>query len=101
MEFEMTINFGFGESIEISTDSFWKIAMLSEFVRFLDDAEEQFNEDEKLDDEESEEEYEYDEEGVAYWLDEENDVWYFYDEESDDWYKCEKVEVENEEKVAE
>jgi hypothetical protein len=98
MEFEMTINFGFGESIEISTDSFWKIAMLSKFVRFLDNAEEEFDEEfdeeleEELEEDESEEEYEYDEEGVAYWLDKENDVWYWYDEESDDWYECEEEE---------
>jgi len=85
MEFEMTINFGFGESIEISTDSFWKLAMLSEFVRFVDELEQE-------DDEQEEEEYEFDDEGVAYWFDEENEVWYFYDEESDDWYECEEEE---------
>ena len=100
MDFELTINFGFGETIKISTDSFWKIAMLSNFVCFLDDAEEHFNEDEKLEEEESEEEseeeYEYDEEGVAYWFDEKDEVWYWYDEESDDWYKCEEEEAEEE-----
>jgi len=94
MDFELTINFGFGETIEISTDSFWKIALLSDFVRFLDDAEEHFNEDEHLEEEEAEEEYEYDEDGVAYWLDVENDVWYWYDEESDDWYECDDSEEE-------
>jgi len=89
MEFEMTINFGFGESIEISTDSFWKLAMLSEFVRFVDELEQ---EDDEQEEEEEEEEYEFDDEGVAYWFDEENEVWYFYDEESDDWYECEEEE---------
>jgi hypothetical protein len=96
MEFEMTINFGFGESIEISTDSFWKLAMLHEFVRFVDDVEDetdlQDDEQEEKQEEEQEEEYEYDKDGVAYWLDVENDVWYFYDEESDDWYECEEEE---------
>jgi len=89
MEFEMTINFGFGESVEISTDSFWKLAMLNDFVRFVDEIEE---EEDEQDDEEEDEEYEFDDEGVAYWFDEENEVWYFYDEESDDWYECEEVE---------
>jgi hypothetical protein len=86
MDFEMTINFGFGESIEISTDSFWKLAMLNEFVRFVDEVED-----------EDVEVYEFDEDGVAYWLDQENEVWYWYDEESDDWYECEEEEKEEEE----
>jgi hypothetical protein len=88
MEFTLTIDFGFGEKVEISTFELWKAVAVAGCVESI----EEFDAGDEVEDEFADEKYEYDEEGVAYWFDEENEVWYFYDEEFDDWYECEEVE---------
>jgi len=39
MDFKLTIDFGFGDNIEFSTDKFWKIALLKDFVTIVQAAE--------------------------------------------------------------
>ena len=97
MDFKLTIDFGFGDSIEFSTDKFWKVALLNDFVTVVQAADEN---EEELVMEEDTEDLVYDDEGVAYWYDEEAEVWYYYDEESDDWFELEEEDGEGEEEEA-
>jgi hypothetical protein len=90
MDFQVKINFGFCDSVEVNTTDLWKILALCSFIERVEDFEDEDFEDDEFDDDEfDDEEYEFDDEGCAYWFDEENEVWYWYDEESDDWYECE------------
>jgi hypothetical protein len=93
MEFKLTIDLGWGESVEFSTTEFWKTVAMVGFVERMEGID-----DEVAEDEEDEEEYSYDEEGNAYWFDEENEVWYMYDADEDDWVE---VDVEEDEDAAE
>jgi len=90
MDFKLTIDLGWGESVEFSTTEFWKTVAMVGFVERMEGIDDEVAEDEV----EDEEEYVYDDEGYAYWYDEENDVWYMYDADEDDWVE---VEVEDEE----
>jgi len=93
MEFKLTIDLGWGESVEFSTTEFWKTVAMVGFVERMEGID-----DEVAEDEEDEEEYSYDEEGNAYWFDEENEVWYMYDADEDDWVE---VDLEDDEDAAE
>jgi hypothetical protein len=96
MDFQVKINFGFCDSVEVNTTDLWKILALCSFIERVEDIE-----DDEFDDEFDDEEYEFDDEGYAYWFDEENEVWYWYDEESDDWYECEdEIADECEDEIA-
>ena len=92
MDFKLTIDLGWGESVEFSTTEFWKTVAMVGFVERMEGID-----DEVAEDEDDEEEYVYDDEGNAYWLDEENDVWYMYDADEDDWVE---VDVEEDEESA-
>ena len=96
MDFQVKINFGFCDSVEVNTTDLWKILALCSFIERVEDIE-----DDEFDDEFDDEEYEFDDEGYAYWFDEENEVWYWYDEKSDDWYECEdEIADECEDEIA-
>ena len=99
MDFKLTIDLGWGESVEFSTTEFWKTVAMVGFVERMEGID-----DEVADDEDDEEEYAYDDEGNAYWLDEENDVWYMYDADEDDWVEVDVEEdgesADEEEEVA-
>ena len=90
MDFKLTIDLGWGESVEFSTTEFWKTVAMVGFVERIKGIDDEVAEDD-------EEEYVYDDEGNAYWLDEENDVWYMYDADEDDWVE---VDVEEDEESA-
>ena len=91
MEFKLTIDLGWGESVEFSTTEFWKTVAMVGFVERMEGID-----DEVAEDEEDEEEYSYDEEGNAYWFDEENEVWYMYDADEDDWVEVDLEDAEDE-----
>jgi hypothetical protein len=90
MDFKLTIDLGWGESVEFSTTEFWKTVAMVGFVERMEGIDDEVAEDD-------EEEYVYDDEGNAYWLDEENDVWYMYDADEDDWVE---IDVEEDEESA-
>ena len=96
MDFKLTIDLGWGESVEFSTTEFWKTVAMVGFVERMEGIDDEVAVDED-EDEGDEEEYVYDDEGNAYWLDEENDVWYMYDADEDDWVE---VDVEEDEESA-
>jgi len=97
MDFQVKINFGFCDSVEVNTTDLWKILALCSFIERVEDIEDEDFEDDEFDDEE----YEFDDDGYAYWFDEENEVWYWYDEESDDWHECEdEIADECEDEIA-
>jgi hypothetical protein len=97
MDFQVKINFGFCDSVEVNTTDLWKILALCSFIEHVEDIDGEDFEDDEFDDEE----YEFDDDGYAYWFDEENEVWYWYDEESDDWYECEdEIADECEDEIA-
>ena len=97
MDFKLTIDLGWGESVEFSTTEFWKTVAMVGFVERMEGIDDEVAEDD-------EEEYVYDDEGNAYWLDEENDVWYMYDADEDDWVEVDVEEdgesADEEEEVA-